>query len=99
MNDVIHAIKNGEQIDFARIFRAASNMQDIGKARHLLQAVAGAAASTPKKDMRHLTDKTHAQYYAKAKKDVNHLQSEIAAELRIAQGEVLRKLRRHFAHA
>jgi hypothetical protein len=43
MTEVIQAIENGEQIDFARIFRAAANMEDIGKARKLLQAVAAAA--------------------------------------------------------
>jgi hypothetical protein len=89
-----------QDIDYARIFRAAMNMEP-GKARHFLSQIAAAATTNgaPKKDMRHLTDKTHAQYYAKAKKDVNHLHGEIAAELRIAEGEVLRKLRRHFAHA
>jgi hypothetical protein len=72
-------------------------MQDAGKARSLINAVT-AAAGKPK-DMRQLTDETFAAHFKKRKADIDHLHSQIKTELRMAQGECQRKLRRHFAHA
>jgi hypothetical protein len=63
----------------------------------LINAVT-AAAGKPK-DMRQLTDETFAAHFKKRKADINHLHGEIKTELRMAQGECQRKLRRHFAHA
>jgi hypothetical protein len=94
---IIEEIEGKRQIDFARIFRAASRMQDAGKARSLINAVT-AAASKPK-DMRQLTDETFAAHFKKRKADINNLHREIKTELRMAQGDCQRKLRRHFAHA
>jgi hypothetical protein len=94
---IIEEIEGKRQIDFARIFRAAARMQDAGKARSLINAVT-AAAGKPK-DMRHLTDETFAAHFKKRKADIAHLHSQIKTELRMAQGECQRKLRRHFAHA
>jgi hypothetical protein len=72
-------------------------MQDQGKARNLITAVT-AAASKPK-DMGQLTNETFAAHFKKRKADIDHLHREIKTELRAAQSEVQRKLRRHFAHA
>jgi hypothetical protein len=94
---IIEEIEGKRQIDFARIFRAAARMQDAGKARNLINAVS-AAASKPA-DMTNLTDKTHAEQFKKRKADIDHLHNEIKMELRMVQGEVLRKLRRHFVNA
>jgi uncharacterized protein with gpF-like domain len=49
--------------------------------------------------MRQLTDETFAAHFKKRKADIDHLHSQIKGELRMAQGECQRKLRRHFAHA
>jgi hypothetical protein len=94
---IVEEIEGKRQIDFARIFRAASRMTDTGKARNLINAVS-AAASKPA-NMGNLTDKTYAQHYKKRKADIDHLHREIKSELRAAQSEVQRKLRRHFKHA
>jgi hypothetical protein len=94
---IVEEIEGKRQIDFARIFRAASRMTDTGKARNLINAVS-AAASKPA-NMGNLTDKTYAQHYKKRKADIDHLHSQIKSELRMAQGDCQRKLRRHFAHA
>jgi hypothetical protein len=94
---IVEEIEGKRQIDFARIFRAAARMQDAGKARNLINAVS-AAASKPA-NMVNLTDKTYAHHYKKRKADIEHLHSQIKTELRMAQGECQRKLRRHFAHA
>jgi hypothetical protein len=72
-------------------------MTDTGKARNLINAVS--AAATKPANMGNLTDKTYAQHYKKRKADIDHLHSQIKSELRMAQGDCQRKLRRHFAHA
>jgi hypothetical protein len=94
---MVQELEGKHEIDFARIFRAAARMQDTGKARNLINAVT-AAASKPQ-DLRQLTDRNHAAHYRKRKGAIDHLHREIKSELQGAQNEILRKLRRHFAHA
>jgi len=90
------------QIDYARIFRGAARMEDMGKARELLRVVAAAAAEyQPAADTAASTvaDKDFAEHFDKRKEDIDHLHNEIKTEFRLVQGEVLRKLRRHFTNA
>jgi hypothetical protein len=104
---MVEEIDGKRQIDFARIFRAAARMKDGGKARELLRIVAASAvvAAVPAAKVAADTaaatvgDKDWAAHYAKRKAAIDHLHNEIKTEMRMAQGECQRKLRRHFAHA
>jgi uncharacterized protein with gpF-like domain len=89
------------QIDYARMFRAAARMEDMGKARELLRTIAAAADNQPAADTAAspVADKDWAAHYAKRASDIEHLHREIKSELRMVQGEVLRNLRRHFTNA
>jgi hypothetical protein len=99
---IVEEIEGKRQIDFARIFRAASRMTDTGKARNLINAVSAAAngrSSGEPSSISNLQSPAWAEHYAKRKADIDHLHGEIKGELRAAQSEVQRKLRRQFAHA